>query len=301
MKAFRNIILLGLMLLPAVASADVSLQVLPLKYEDTIKPNVVSRGYVEVSNPSDTTVTVTAKVRAFRQTGLDGNLQFYDNAQYQQGIIPDLPEFELGAREAIRESFSVDPSRLPKGGIFAVLFFQTKVTPSSSNNSYITESANIGTLLILQNGPATPTIGKLTRINLPIWQLGKGISGDAVVTNSDQSNGASAIKSALTTRVLPFGRRSEGTSSLILPGSSRTISISKSGSYFGLLPLSVSLAGGPSQVKWVIAITGIYRYISLPLLIAIGLVIFGTFRYWRTRKKPAKKILVRDIIPLRKP
>jgi len=127
MKKLLASLLLLTALLPAIpAEADVpGLQVNPLQYEDTLTSGSVRLGYIEVSNPSDTTITLESRVQGFRQKDNAGRLSFFDDPQISDGIKVDLAKFDLGSHEAIRVAFSVDPTKLPKGGVYAVIFFRT--------------------------------------------------------------------------------------------------------------------------------------------------------------------------------
>lgn len=133
---------------PARASAP-GLQITPLQYEDTLG-TTVKNGFIDVANPTDTTIIVDASIRGFDQTGTAGNLRFFDDANLTAAIKLDLTSFELGPREAVRVLFSVNPAKLAKGGVYAAIFFQTRPQEGSSESSYVAQSANVGTLLLLK-------------------------------------------------------------------------------------------------------------------------------------------------------
>ncbi|MEO7617333.1 MAG: hypothetical protein ABIS59_00660, partial [Candidatus Saccharibacteria bacterium] len=300
----RLIALLGLFitLVPAVVSADASLQLNPLKYEDSLPNDTVKQGFVEVSNPSDTSITVTTSVRGFKQADLDGNLAFFDDPQLTAGIIPDLPSFVLGPREAIRVTFSVNPSKLPKGGVYAALFFRTQPEAGSSNVSYLLESANIGTLLLLQNGASGKPSGDISKLSIPLFQFGNGIKGSIVYNNSDRNTGGTAITPRLSVKIPFFGQNHPVNGSLVLPQSSRNISFSLMGSYFGVLPIQIAATGTLHRTAWIIVCTGWYSYALLVIIIALlAYGIWRIIRRFRRPSKPLKRTMVRDIKPLRKP
>lgn len=298
------LLILGIVIsfVPGAVSADASLQLNPLKYEDSLPDATVKQGFVEVSNPSDTSVTVTTSVQGFKQADLDGNLAFFDDPQLAAGIIPDLSSFALGPREAIRVSFSVNPTKLPRGGVYAVLFFRTQPEASSSNVSYLLESANVGTLLLLQNGAAGKASGEISKQSFPLFQLGSDIKGTITYRNTDRNTGGSAITPRLSVKIPFIGKNHNSVGALVLPQSARKIPIALSGSYFGILPLQVSAEGAPNRTAWIIACTGWYSYGLLVFIVA--LFILGIWRFIRrTRKhsKVVKRPIVRDIKPLRKP
>jgi hypothetical protein len=300
----RLIAILGLMVsfAPSVAFADASLQLNPLKYEDTLPDATVRQGFVEVSNPSDTSVTVTTSVRGFKQADLDGNLAFFDDPQLTAGIIPDLATFSLGPREAIRVTFSVNPAKLPRGGVYAALFFRTQPEASASNVSYLLESANIGTLLLLQNGPSGKASGEISKLSFPLWQLGGGIKGAITYHNKDRNTGGSAVTPRLSVKIPLIGKEHNPSSALVLPQSSRIIPVTLAGSYFGILPLQVSAEGAATKTIWIIACTGWYSYVLLVLIVALfGWGIRRLILKIRKPRKAVQRPIVRDIKPLSKP
>ncbi len=300
----RLLVIVGLFfcLAPAAVSADASLQLNPLKYEDSLPDAAVRQGFVEVSNPSDTTVTVTTSVRGFKQADLDGNLAFFDDAQLSAGIIPDLASFSLGPKEAIRVTFSVNPSKLPKGGVYAVLFFRTQPEAATSNVSYLLESANVGTLLLLQNGSTGKPNGEISKLSFPLWQLGSGIRGSLTYHNTDRNTGGNAVTPRLSVKIPLIGKDHHPSGALILPQSSRAIPLSVAGSYFGILPLQVSAEGAATKTVFIIACTGWFSYILLLLLVAMfGWAIRRLIRKIRKPRKVVRRPIVRDIKPLRKP
>ena len=270
----RKLLLLAIFglvcLLPAPAHAEVpGLQINPLKYEDTLETANVKRGYIDVANPGDTTITLQSQVQAFRQQDDEGRLAFFDDPQISDGIKVDLPNFELGPREAVRVAFSVDPVKLPKGGVYAVIFFRTIPPAQSSNASYVAESANIGTLLLLQNGPAGAHVGEISKLTLPFLQLGHGLKGSVSYRNTDRSQTAAGFSPTLSARVFPWGQSHKVASGLILPGSERRFEFVRTGSYFGLLPVTLTdTDSGQHRTVWVLALTGWYQWILLILIFA---------------------------------
>lgn len=289
-------------MIPLPAHADAGLQLNPLKYEDKITGDTVHRGYIDIANPADTSVTVQTSVRGFRQVDLDGNLAFYDDATLSAGIIPDLPSFELSARDAIRMYFSVVPTKLSHGAIYAAIFFRTIPTNGPSDTSYLTASANLGTLLILQNGRANAPSGKISSWNLPYFQFGSGIGGIATLLNTS-SQEASPLTAELESKVGWIGTPAKVASGLVTPGTSRNFHIFRTGSYIGILPVQLRDTNtGASATGWTLVCTGWYRFV-LPILIVTILFFVGQ-RYLhrrRRKKKTRKQAIVRDIKPLSKP
>jgi hypothetical protein len=267
-------------LIAAPAQADVpSLQVSPLQYEDTLKPNRVSGGYIDVSNPSDSTVDITSTVRGFKQVGTNGDLEFFDDPDLSAAIKVGLESFSLGPREAVRVVFSVNASKLPGGGIYAAIFFRTTPPKQTSSSSFITQSANVGTLLILNNGPATQHHGKVDGLKIGLWQFGDRLAGSFRFQNTDRTARPIGFKPQLTARVLPWGHRQITSTGLVLPGVTRQFDFARTGSYFGLLPVTIHDADSDAHATtWVIACTGWYRP-------AVGLVVIGLAGWWLWRRR----------------
>jgi hypothetical protein len=261
----------GLLLWAGPVQAEAGLQLNPLKYEDVITGNRVKTGFIDVSNPSDTTVVIITDVQGFRQADLDGNLAFFPDEQLKAGIKPGLDRFELGPRESIRVAFNVDPSKLPRGGVYAAVFFRTEPPTPEANVSYIAEAANVGTLLMLRNGEAGEQIGQVSGLRLPFWQFGRGLRGELEYHNTDRDRGGLAVRPALESRVTPWGRVHKLTGPFIMPQASRRFAFVRPGSYFGLLPVSVADgATGHAVTRWVFALTGWYQVLVLLLALAGG-------------------------------
>ena len=262
-------------LMPTAALANApSLQVNPLQYEDTLSGNV-KNGYVDVANPSDAPVDVEAKVQAFKQVGTNGDLSFYDDPDIAAAIKLDLSSITLAPHDAVRVLFSVDPAKLPAGGTYAAIFFRTIPRDNAgSHSSYVAESANIGTLLILRNGGLVPPSGGLSGLNLGFWQFGHGISGSAMVTNAASPHGGVAFRPELSARVL-WGKAAAGQGTgLVLPGSRRQFAVSRPGSFLGPLPVTVTdAATHTSRTAWVFACTGLAGWWLLVLLLALAVLI----------------------------
>ncbi|MFI5240418.1 MAG: hypothetical protein ACHQUB_01795 [Candidatus Saccharimonadia bacterium] len=277
-------IALGLGILAALpAHAEVpALKIDPLKYEQGFSDNNPKLGFVDVSNPTDSMVTVASSIKAFRQYNLDGDLQFYDDPTLTKGIQISLGTFELGPREAIRVAFTVDPQVLPKGGIYAVLFFETVPDNATAQGTVISESARVGTLLLLNNGPSTTKTGSISNLSVPVWQFGNALNGKFEYSNTaSSSSGGVAYDPNINLRVLPLGAATQLQFGLVMPGSSRVFSFSKSGSYLGIIPLQFQdLYTHKTKVIWIFAITGYFREV----LYGIGFLILLRLFFW-TRLK----------------
>lgn len=282
---------ISLLLQAEPALAQTGLQVNPLKYEDKLKTDKVHSGFIDVANPGDSEVHIQASVQGFRQADLDGNLAFFDSASLRSAIKPGLSEFDIGPRESIRVSFTVEPTKLPKGGVYAVIFFRTVAPAATSTSNSIFESANIGTLLILQNGEDLPNLGQIHRARLPWVQLGSGITGDIEYKNLSPEANGSAFYPSLVSKIYPWGKASTIKGPFIMPGSTRRFSFEKTGAYIGIIPVIISDANTRSvKTTWVLAVTGWYRWLC-PMVIVL---IMAVAPWWlrRHRRQTTKPVRV---------
>ncbi|HEY2004218.1 MAG TPA: hypothetical protein VGH44_03820 [Candidatus Saccharimonadia bacterium] len=281
----------AILLVPSLALAGApALQITPLQYEDTLSGQI-KNGHIDVANPTDASVHIEASVRGFKQQGTAGDLAFYDNADLAAAIKLDLASFDLAPHDAVRVLFSVDPRKLPAGGTYAAIFFRTIPTDNSaSGSSYVSQSADIGTLLILTNGtPAAPS-GGVSGLNVPFWQFGSGIAGSALVANSALQSGGTAFRPSLTASIFSWGQPAGQATGLVLPGASRRFGIVRPGSYFGLLPVIVTDAvTHTSRTAWVFACTGIASWVVLVLALTILILLILKPFKWPVRGRLPKR------------
>lgn len=286
----------------APAWADTAgLQLNPLQYEDTLTTTAIKTGHIDVANPGDTSVAVVTHVKGFRQTDLEGHLAFFEDPKLTAGIQLGLSQFELGPHEAVRMVFNVDPTRLPRGGVYAAIFFQTTPIAGSSQQSYIVESANIGTLLMLNNGRPGQHVGGVTKLDAPWFQSGGELTGSLVYHNTDQSHEPVGFRPTLGAQAVPWSKPHTFATGLLLPGSSRQFSFRLPGSYFGPLPLTViDHDSGRPTTRWIFAFTGYYRYLIPLLVVMLGLVI-ALRRQWAPTARWLKKHFRRRRRTMRRP
>ena len=271
-----------------VVGARAGLQVQPYLLKETLKPTEQKKGFVDISNPSDRSIVVTPSVKAFRQIDTKGNLEFYDSKEIAAGIIPDLAEFELGPREAVRMYYLVDGRRLPQGDIFAAMLFSTT---GGSVASGVTGTAGVGTLLTLVNG--TPGSRKLDidMSQVPVMQIGNGLQGTVVLKNPADPEKVSGFFPEMVVRVAPLGQERTVDGPLLMAGNSRDVKITIPFSRLGFTKITSS-AGDTEQSKWLFMLTGWWRWLALPLLIATIVIVNIIVKKARKnlRKKAGKKL-----------
>lgn len=285
---FWTIVLGTTVLNPMQTHAAVpALQLAPLQYEDTLTPGQVFSGYIDVANPTDARITVRSGVQAFRQTGNRGDLEFFDDPELAAAIKPALDDFELGPREAVRVMFTVDSGKLPQGGTYAAIFFRTTPPEQSSASSYVTESAKVGTLLVLTNGAGAEHRGQVKSLSMPWLQLGDGLRGAYSFANTDTSSRPVGFKPQTSLTVLPWAKRHPVPSGLVLAKTTRQFDVTVPGSYLGVLPVTVTDADTKTAAtRWVVAVTGWYR-VGLPVAIMLLVCVWWWLKRRQSRQVPA--------------
>lgn len=268
---------------PALAAIP-AIQVSPLKYQDTLAGATSKLGFVDVSNPTDSTISLHSEVEAFRQINLSGDLQFYKDDAITQGITVSATDFQVGPREADRIAFTINPQKMPKGGVYAVIFFSTVPTTSQNNGTIILQSAKAGTLLILDNGGPGKKQGHLSRYDIPLLQIGGGLVGNMQYSNTGPAPGSIAYNPTIGVRASWWGNPSFVNGPLIFPGNTREFGLSKPGNYLGIVPIIFSDKDtGTQSIKLVFAITGIWRqFFMLSALLAVSAI-------WLRRRISLKK------------
>jgi hypothetical protein len=284
MKVFTAFILALLavtLLHPGHASAA-ALQIRPLMYRETLQADQTKKGFVDVSNASSTSVTVEMNVRAFRQVDGQGDLKFYDSPAVTRGVQLDLKELDLGPGEAVRMYFQVDAKQLPKGDVFAAIFAATK----SQQSGGIAPSAQVGTLLILQNGQAGPRTIDVQSVDVAPLQFGSAISGSVKLRNPAPSEPASGFNPEVTVTLTPFAElRKQVNGPLVMSGISRSVDFNLPASRIGIYRLTAT-AGRSSKQTWLIAVTGFWRWL-LPAVAVAAVACWYATRWLRRRRRVA--------------
>ncbi len=242
-------------------------KIAPLKYQESIPLGSKKVGFVDVSNPSNEMLVLIPEVQAFRQLGVDGELQFYDDEQIKSGITFDVGTFELAPKEAARIKFTIDPNKLKRGGVYGALFFRTDSRQAeASPGSQIASSARVGTLLILDIGVGGTKDGRIDNIKIPKFSFGDGIKGSFTYTNSSIGPQPIASNPEFKLKVGFLTRQSNFSGPLVLPDSSRTVNIDKKGNFIGLVPVMIEdkVGKSPPATFYVLAITGFWK-LFLPL------------------------------------
>ncbi len=272
----------------AAAPAPIALKIAPLQYQESIPLGTKKSGHVDVSNPTTSTLTLRSSVEAFQQIDNDGNLAFSPSEALRAGITTDVSEFELGPREAIRVAFTIDPNKLPRGGVYGALFFTTMPAKSGGSGAQVAALARVGTLFILDIGGGGTKDGRVSRMHLPFVALGNGIAGKVEYENTASGSQPIAFNPKLQLKTGFFGKPARVRGPLVLPQNSRVIQVDRKGSFLGIVPVKVidsTTSPSKSKTAYVFAVTGYWRFVLAMLLIMIA-----TYFYWlRKGKKRHKK------------
>lgn len=240
-----------------------SLKMQPLIYTDSLAKAEKKKGFVDISNPTGKTIHLKTSVQAFRQVDNDGSLRFYDDPQIQAGITPDLEEFDLGPREAIRMYFLIDGAKLPSGDVFGALF--VSIIPSEPSG--VGSSVRVGTLFTLINGTPGSRNADVTLLDVPFWNFGSGVAGSYQVKNPAEADAATGFFPSVTVALDPLHHQRQVESKLVLAGHSRTTDFQINSDRLGFYKIS-AVYGQSKQEKWVFMMTGYWR-IVMPILIII--------------------------------
>ena len=277
-----SLIVMGLGLLWAKPAAADSLSIAPLEYTATLKQGSTEKGHVDIVNPSAQQVHIQLHVSAFRQINNQGGLQFYDDSTITNGVKLDLTDVELGPHEGVRVYFLLDSSKLPSGDVFAAIF-ATTVSPNKLIESI--PAAQVGSLLLLENGTPPAHHAAIQHFQANWLQIGSAITMQMTIANTDATNGAAiGFTPQLQLKVQPYTSKTvQGP--LVFSGRSRVVDYRQEGNYFGPLLLNAS-TGQSQQTTLIFAITGFWQWLA-PLLALLLAAAFYTL--WITRKKRFQK------------
>lgn len=263
-----------LAMLATVPTHALGLKIAPLEYRTELKKDEDQKGFIDVSNPSGQTVVVEVSVQAFKQINDDGGLQFYDDERVEAGIVPELDQFKLGPREAIRVYFTIDSAKLPEGDVYAAVFFSTEPAKPRSG---VGQQVRVGTLLSIVNRTPGDRKAVISKLNLSFLQLDERIKGSYTVKNTGSAE--SGFYPKVTILAWPSGRTVERTSLLVFGGRMRENPLSFDGGV-GLHRLTIKY-GDSSRSQWVLVLPVWIMLTTAAVLLAIATELL----LWHRRKK----------------
>lgn len=264
-------------------ASALSLKMQPLIYKDTLAQGEKKKGFVDISNPSSSKVRLKTSIQSFRQTDDQGSLQFYDDKQVAAGITPDVDEFELGPREAIRMYFLIDGTKLPSGDVFAALF----VTVVPGQEIGATSSVRLGTLFSLTNGTPGERHGEITDLQVPFWQFGDKVQGSYRIKNVAKAGESTGFFPTVTIAIKPFDQQVKQEGKLIFAGRERENMFQIPANRIGFYKVSAAY-GDSRQSKLVFMATGYWAGIligaALLILVAVAWLITRAVKRRRVSK-----------------
>lgn len=281
--AFVLIIIASFCYAGSAHAAD-SLQIRPLIYKETLTSGQKKRGVVDVSNASDKTATIHMNVQLFRQIDNDGSLEFYDRPYVASAIIPDIQDFDLGPKEAVRIGFTVDSTKLPTGDIFAAIFATTQ---HSLMPQAIVPAARVGTLLVLENGTPGPRQATISNITVAPFQIDSKIKGTVSVYNPANPDTSTGFFPLINVQVSPWGESTKFDGPLVYAGRTRTFDFSVPSNQFGIYAVKVQ-ANNATKTVYVFVMTGRWR-ILVPL-ITFAIILASLVIWWWLRRRRSHEV-----------
>lgn len=271
-----SVIFLALCIATTFINADTAqaqgVQLRPLLYHEFVEAGEKKKGFVDVSNPTNSPLKLRTEVQSFKQVDAEGKLEFFDLEYLDEGVKPDLEEFTLGPKEALRLYFLVDSAKLPPGDVFAALFVKSVADESIG----VAQSVRAGTLMILENGEGGPRDAALSELDVGFLQVGEQISGSVKVKNAADPDKSTAFFPEITLALGPWfvqGTTHEGP--LVFAGIERTIDFMLPSNHFGPYELTVS-AHGAEVSQWIFLVTGWWRWVVL----SVGLALLAALAVW---------------------
>lgn len=272
---FLTILAVGLLsVVPTAPAHAAGISIQPALVKDTLKEGEKKKGFVDVVNPTSSTMIVKFTIQAFRQADDDGTLAFYDDERIARGVKLDVPEVELAGHEALRLYYQVDGAVLARGDIMAALFATVEPTALAG----AAQAVRVGTLLVFQNGQASRNID-ITSLDAPSLQFGPSLTAEFTIKNNTPP--VSGFFPRVSVATTPYGQQTVD-GPLVTSGRQRAVSYVKSGNYIGPVKITVNVEG-KERSKWVVAITGFWRWLApLTVIIAAGAVVVGVA--WRRHR-----------------
>ncbi len=253
----------------SVGAEQASLKIAPLQYRESLGVGEKKKGYIDVSNPTSQPIKLNVDVQAFKQINNKGELTYFDNEQIRAGIKTDFDTIDLQPRQALRMVFLVDGTKLPKGNIFATIFFTTLNTEASQS----TQQIRLGTILSITNQTPPSQRVSVTAHNIPLLQLGDTLSGKVTIKNTGDPKKEGGIYPKVTFKIAPlFAAEYTYEAKLVFPGIARENQFSFPSNRVGIYRVSVQdNRGNELAQQWVVALTGWTRLLFVGVVcIAVG-------------------------------
>lgn len=263
------------------ASAEF-LQLQPLEYRESLQPAQKKEGFIDVTNPQSSPISVAINVRGFRQIDDRGNLAFYEDGKLSAGILPDKETATIPPNKTLRLYFVIDGTKLPSGDIFAAIFVQTTSQISTATNP----SVRLGTLLMLTNGTPTKHDAQITSLHLPWINTSTSLGGTTTIKNTAPTNTSNGFFPTITVKTWPFGATKTFQGPLVYAGISRSVEFSLPSEQVGVYNVSVNY-GNSSKNQWVVMLPNTFLpvYIAIAVSVVLGILVLVRKRRHQTKKR----------------
>ncbi len=278
MLVFLGVATLSLLHTSSVSANSLSIS--PLQYKSKLAIGESKKGFIDVVNPSATEVEIKLKVQAFRQIDDQGGLEFYDNDAVSKGVKLDLTNVKLLPREGVRVYFILDGTVLPNGDVFAAIFASTV----SVNDAIVSiPAAQVGTLLLLENGNPTAHNATIKSFDAHWFQLGEAVNSQITINNTDPPGGkAIGFFPEIKFSLKPYNERTiDGP--LLFAGRTRVVDYKQNGDYFGPILVQATV-GGQTESRLIFAVTGYWQWLA-PLILVTLIAITIFLRYFLQKHK----------------
>lgn len=237
-----------------------SLRIQPLQYQTELKKGEKKKGYVDITNPANETVTVNLYVNGFSQVDDHGNLTFFDSEQIRNGLLLDYDTATIGAHQTLRLYFIADGAKLPTGDVFGVIFAETKSAGQPGTNTTV----RVGSLVMITNQTPGPRDAEITKLDVPFMQLGDGVGGVIAVKNPAPKNTATGFFPAMTVELISWGGKRDFKGPLVFAHNTRTFDFYMPANLFGFYLVKVK-ANNTEKSTAVFLMTGWWKIVA-PLL-----------------------------------
>ncbi len=265
-------------LLPVATTHAESIRIQPLKVQSSLKKGEVKKGFVDITNPTASAVTVKLYVNGFRQINDKGDLEFFDSEQLQKGLTLDLSEFTLGSYQTLRLFYTADGTKLPMGDVFAAIFAQTEPTQKVGAKTAL----RVGTLVMITNQTPGSRHVEITALDTQFAQFGDRVTGNFLVKNPAPKQSTTGFFPSIKIEIVPLGASISSTGPLVFAGNTRTIDFSIPSNQFGFYSIKVTAADA-TKGQLIFLVTGWWRLLAPVIMIAaIGGI-------WIVRKYQARK------------
>jgi hypothetical protein len=262
---------------PTVSAETVRIQ--PLQLQTSLKKGEKKKSFVDITNPAANEVELKLYVSGFKQVNDKGSLTFFDSEQIAAGIKLDYDSVKLGANQTLRLYFLVDGTKLPTGDIFAAIFAQSVPVLRTGTNTAV----RVGSLLMLTNQTPGSRKAEITRLDVPLVQIGDSLRGEMAVKNPAPKGEATGFFPEIRVAVQPWGGVKSFAGPLIFAGNTRTFSFTMPSNLFGIYTVTV-YANQATKTTYVFLITGWWRIIA-PFILILLIGAAALLWKWRHRRR----------------